>query len=225
MNADRLGEGLERWQRRVERRRGAAQILAERDRRAQEALAGLEEEGRLLERVRILLGETADYARESARQQLEYTVTQALQFVFGQEMAFRVEIEEKAGQPSAEFLVESPYEGGDRLLNRPQDARGGGVVDVVSLALRVALLQLCEPALPGPLLLDEPGKHVSAEYSLRVAEFLKEVSTVFGRQVILVTHDQALAGAADRSFLVELRQGRSRVTPLGREEEGTDGQP
>ncbi|MBC7106618.1 MAG: ATP-binding protein, partial [Firmicutes bacterium] len=109
-----------------------------------------------------------------------------------------------------EFYVASDY-GGREVVNRPQDARGGGVVDVISLALRVALLQTVRPPLPGPLMLDEPGKHVSEEYARSLALFLKSVSEMFGRQIVLVTHNQHLAEVGDRAFVVEMRDGESVV--------------
>jgi len=164
----------------------------------------------LLEKVRLLLQEVSVFAREQARQQVEYMVTQALQYVFGADIRFKMEVQERRDRPEAEFYVASDY-GGHQVVNRPQDARGGGVVDVISLALRVALLQTVRPPLPGPLMLDEPGKHVSEEYARNMALFLKSVADMFGRQVILVTHNQHLAEVGDRAFLVEMRNGESVV--------------
>lgn len=169
-----------------------------------------------LQQVRILFQESAAFAREQARQQVEYMVTQALQYVFGQEMEFKVVIEELRGRPEGEFFVVSTY-GGDMVVEtKPQDARGGGVVDVISLALRLALLQANTPYLDGPIILDEPGKHVSEEYSLQLANFLKEVSQTFQRQVILVTHDRQLAEAGDKVFQVELKSGVSTIAESSR---------
>lgn len=169
-----------------------------------------------LQQVRILFQESAAFAREQARQQIEYMVTQALQYVFGQEMEFKVVIEELRGRPEGEFLVVSTYGGDIVVETKPQDARGGGVVDVISLALRLALLQANTPYIDGPIILDEPGKHVSEEYSMQLANFLKHVSQTFHRQVILVTHDRQLAEAGDKVFLVELKSGVSHLAESSR---------
>lgn len=205
-------QGLKEWESYCQSRQAEYRML---ERQLQEVKEELAQTVVALDdatQARLLLQEVAEFAREQARQQIESLVTNALQFIFGGDTQFRVEIEEKHKQPSAEFYLTSTYEGGYRVETRPQEARGGGVVDVVSLALRVALLEAC--GLEGPLLLDEPGKHVSEEYSLQVATFLKQLSQSFGRQIILVTHNQHLAQSGDKAFLVEMQQGVSRVREL-----------
>lgn len=164
----------------------------------------------LCEQVAALLQTAAEQARRDAREQVELLVTDALRYVFGHNLEFQVVTQDRGGRPEADFYVVSSY-GPHRVQNRPQDARGGGVVDVVSLALRTALLLLARPPLEGPIVLDEPAKHVSEEYIARVASFLKETSASFGRQVIMVTHNQHLAHTGDRAYLVEMKDGISRV--------------
>ena len=166
----------------------------------------------LLQRVKLLLQESAVYARELARRQIEAMVTHALQFTFGPELEFKVELTERRGQPEADFYVVSKY-GGFEVKNTPQDSRGGGVVDVISLALRISLLHASRPAIPGPLLMDEPGKHLSEQFLPNLAQFLKVVSDT-GRQVIMVTHNTYLTGAADTVYNVTLEGGKSLVTEI-----------
>jgi ABC-type thiamine transport system ATPase subunit len=69
------------------------------------------------------------------------------------------------------------------LLNE----RGGGLIEVVSFALRIAALKWLK--YDGPILLDEAWKSMSNDYKIdRVVDFLREVTDSTGRQVILVTH-------------------------------------
>lgn len=165
----------------------------------------------LFEQVNIYLQQVSEHARQQAKEQIEALVTRALQFVFGEEFSFEVEISEKRSRPSAEFYVVSEYED-KKIKNKPQNARGGGVVDVVSLALRVAVLQtFSRPKILGPLVLDEPTKHVSEEYITRVTKFLRNVAEMYERQIIVVTHQQHLSQVADKSFLVELLGSKSEV--------------
>lgn len=205
---EHLSAGLQEFARYYHGRLGQAQILRQRRAEAIKKQRELISAVDLLEQVRLLLQEASDYAREQARQQVEYMVTQALQLVFGPEVEFKVELVQRRGHPEAEFYVVSRY-GGVEVKTKPQDARGGGVVDVISLALRVALLETARPALSGPLLLDEPGKHVSDEFAPNVATFLKTLAGSFHRQVIMVTHNQHLAESADLAYTVELREGCS----------------
>lgn len=194
------------------RRLGEQDAILRKKKQIEERLEGLRIEIDKLQQVKILLQESSAFAREQARRQIETMVTNALQFIFGDEdLEFRVVIEEVRGRAEGEFLVVSKYGGELPVQTRPQDARGGGVVDVISLALRAALLQANRPRLDGPIMLDEPAKHVSEEYSRQVAEFLKQLSTAFGRQIIMVTHNQHLANTGDTAYMVEMRSGKSYV--------------
>ncbi|MBC7344286.1 MAG: ATP-binding protein [Clostridia bacterium] len=209
-----LKDQLERVKAAYNIRRGELNRLLALQKEKSARLEEIRARSELLEKVRLLLQQAAEHARENARQQLEYSVTQALQFVFGQDLEFKVIIQERRNQPEAEFLVTSTYGGQYRIETPPEDARGGGIVDVISLALRLALLEMVYPKPEGPVILDEPAKHVSDEFVENVARFLKSVSQSFGRQVILVTHNPHLAQIADRAFHIEMRDGRSEVRVL-----------
>lgn len=187
--------------------------LLEQKKLIEKKLETIRENSDLLEQVRILLHQTSEYSREQARQQVEWLVTNALQAIFGGEIEFKIELGENRNRPEAEFYVVSHYDGVE-LKVKPQDARGGGIVDVVSLALRFAILHLFQPPIGGPIILDEPAKHVSEEYIASVAQFLKNVSSYFQRQVVMVTHNNYLSEMADTAYRVELRDGKSQVALL-----------
>jgi len=207
-----LERGVSAFRDHFNRRLGEQEAILRKKRQIEERVLAKRAEIDKLQQVKILLQESSAFAREQARRQIETMVTNALQFIFGeQDMEFRVQIEEVRGRAEGEFLVVSTYGGELPVETRPQDARGGGVVDVISLALRAALLHANRPALDGPIILDEPGKHVSEEYSRQVAEFLKQLSVAFDRQIIMVTHNQHLANTGDTSYMVEMRNGKSYV--------------
>ena len=213
MTIPELEESIQRWGEELARRRWEKERLEEElatlEKRAEEE----EERVRLLERVGLLLRETARYAREQNQRQVERIVTSALSSVFGEDFSFTIELSERGGQPAASFFVPAQV-GGETVRLSPQESRGGGVVDVVALALRLALLEAVRPPREGPLLLDEPCKHVSREYLPHVARFLREMSRRFGRQIIMVTHAQELEDAADAVFRVEKSGDESRVFRL-----------
>jgi DNA repair exonuclease SbcCD ATPase subunit len=206
-----IKQSLDRVKAVYHRQRGEELKLLQEKETREKRLAEVKDSAECLERVRLLLQEAASHAREQGRRQVEFMVTQALQFVFGGDLDFKVTIEEKRDRPEAEFYVCSNYGGDLRVETAPQDARGGGVVDVISLALRLALLQAFRPPVGGPVILDEPAKHVSEEFSPQVAQFLKSFSQSLGRQVIMVSHNQHLADSADVAYLVEMSRGRSSV--------------
>lgn len=163
-----------------------------------------------LEEVSMLLVKTADASREAGRQRMEKVVTRALQSVFGSDFTFEIEMDESGGKPVARFLVCSVGENGEIVKNEPQDSRGGGINDIVAFALQVATLVVYnEPKIQGPILLDEPGKHVSEEYVVKFGEFLEFISKTFNRQITMVTHQPHLAATANKMLVSQLVGGKT----------------
>lgn len=179
----------------------------------------------LWRQVQVLLGKASEFAREQLKQRIEQTVTAALAAIFNDSsMKFEIEMGNIGGRPAADWRVVScygvPAKAGDEdiMVNAytvtasPEDAKGGGVTDVVSLALRLALLELSRPRPGGPMLFDEPGKMISREYLPNVAEFLKQYAAKTGRQIIMVTHHDVLTDVADVGFKVSQVNGVSEVS-------------
>lgn len=169
--------------------------------------AAASQELELNEKVQRLLQLTSDFARQQAKSRIEEIVTSALSVVFGKDYKFQLSLEVRANRPEVDYWLES--EGIVTQLKPPDYDRGGGVADVVSLALRLAVAELSE--VQGPMLLDEIGKMVSAEFAPNVAYFLKEYSQKFKRQIILITHNEALAEIGDISIGVSQTNGKSVV--------------
>lgn len=161
------------------------------------------------EEARLLLAESSIYAKEQVKTQLENLVTNALQYVFDTEIKFEIDIIKNKTRTEAEFYVVSEQD--FRVIRtKPEDARGGGVVDIVGLILRIALLHSFD-GIEGPLILDEPVKMVSADYIGQVGDFLKQLSEQFSRQIIMATHNPYLSEVADKKYLVTQTDGLSQV--------------
>jgi DNA repair ATPase RecN len=204
---------MEKFGEYVRRRRWEFERLAAERRAVEEKLAEVRAKEAVLTQAREVFQLAAETAREQAKQSVERVVTWALQAVFGPEISFVVLLEERRDQPEADFRVVSTYGGTTPVRTEPMEARGGGIVDVISLALRSVLLE--RTRMGGPLVLDEPGKHVSEEYSRALGEFIRAISEDTGRQVILVTHNSELAETAEVAYRVELKNGESYVYPVG----------
>lgn len=160
--------------------------------------------------VQILLQMTSDFARRQAKRRIEEIVTSALSVVFGSDMSFRVEIAVKGNQPVAEYWLDTAEV--TTQLKPPDYDNGGGIVDVVALALKLAVAELS--GVKGTLFLDEVGKHVSEEYAPNVAFFLKEYSQKFNRQIVLITHNAHLAEIGDVSLSVTQSKGVSKISAI-----------
>lgn len=167
-----------------------------------------------LEDICQLYQKASEEARIVYIQQLEALVTEALQAVFGSNIQFVIETIESRGKPEVRFYVDIKQD--DQIIHaEPEDAFGGGVVDVISLALRLAVLQLYhDPKLNGPIILDEPGKHVSENYAVQLGGFLKEYVDSFNRQTIMNTHQPFFSAIADNTLSVTLTAGKSIVSEV-----------
>ena len=180
---------------------GQLELLTKQKEAKEQELKQAENDLDIWRKVQMLFTLTSEFARQQLKTRIEETVTAALVAVFNQPLEFKIDIREKAGQPTAEWVLVSPY-GDLNLESNPEDSNGGGVVDVISLALRLAMMELSRPKVDGPLLLDEIGKMISAQYAPNVAYFLKQYAEKVGRQIIMVTHNEALADVADIVYRV-----------------------
>jgi DNA repair exonuclease SbcCD ATPase subunit len=211
MSLAQIEAGLAVLKEQYQRAAGQLALLEKQKSEKKAALDRAREDIAVWEQVQFLFTKTSEFAREQLKTRIEETVTAALLAVFGEGYEFKVSVRNLSGQPAAEWQVISRY-GEAEVAAGPEDARGGGIVDIVSLALRLSLLELARPKPGGPVILDEPAKMVSAEYLPSVAEFLKQYAARTGRQIILVTHAEPLAEVADVSYRVAQRSGISEVS-------------
>lgn len=132
----------------IARESGKRDKIKEQLKMEKQNLQNIEKEIELLSKVSILFQKTSEFAREQAKNQIESLVTKCLQFIFESDIEFLIEIEEQRGKSNAEFYVINKAE--DILIKtKPELSRGGGVVDIVSLALRIAFLQIHKPKIEG----------------------------------------------------------------------------
>lgn len=150
-----------------------------------------------LEKVKTLIIEIAKQTKEEIKEYIENIVTNALQMVYGEEFSFEMHIEQKRDQEEIYFYL-AKKDG--TLLELRHDLIAGGMLDIISLSLHLAILSLtnAEPI----LFLDEPLKFLG-KYSYMGGELLKEFSKEFGLQILMISHDDSLIEIADKVFIVE----------------------
>lgn len=204
---------FESFSKEVSRREGIRDSILDQVEKKRQGIREVEAEEKKLSGVVFLLQKAADFSRNQATHQIEDIVTQSIAYIMQNSSRFIVDLSEKRGLPIAEFFVESDY-GEYKVKTKPEMSRGGGVVDIVSLALRIAFLENHRPKMDGPLFLDEPGKHISDDYIFNMGEFVKECSRLFSRQIIMVTHNDYLTNICDKAFRVDIRNGVSEVVEI-----------
>lgn len=165
----------------------------------------MQEVNGLMDKLIIIYTKASGISRDNARQHFEKIITDALQFVT-QSKDYEFIIKELTGRQKAsyEFYVKSTVNGVE-CIQKPEDANGGGFVDIISCASKYAYLEIFNDPkiMSGTLLYDEPGKMVSEQMSVKFAEYIKFLGTHYGRQTIMVTHNENLANVADKTYVVE----------------------
>jgi DNA repair exonuclease SbcCD ATPase subunit len=132
-------------------------------------------------------------------QQLEARITNivslALSAVFPDPYEFQLRFVERRNQTEADFLLLK-----DGEVSNIIDSVGGGVLDVVAFALRVAALSLVKGQ--RLIVLDEPFKHLSPGLQPKASEMMRQLSENLGVQFIMVSHADNIIDSADRTFVV-----------------------
>lgn len=108
-------------------------------------------------------------------------VTKALTQVLGEGYKFNLDFDIKYNKLAADMYLEKDGKRYD--LKRDN---GDGVVDIVALALRVAILCLDRRKLRRLLILDEPCGAVSVNYQPVLGKMIKQLSAMLDLQVIMV---------------------------------------
>lgn len=199
---------LEEIRTNVQKAQGSRLHLTEAIASRESRIAKAIEETKAFEDVQRLIQETAQEVQESLRFHIQDLVQHALDAIFpGPVYKFTVEFTVSRGRTDARLLLEK----GGNVMDDIMDAEGGTIVQIIAMALRIAVWTLAPT--DNLLVFDEPGNQVSVGYRPIFAEMLRGLSERIGLQIILVTHDETYAEVADRLHTVtQGADGRSKVT-------------
>lgn len=169
----------------------------------------LEGDNKVLTGALYLLEQCNIAARDFVKVEVEQLVTQGLRSIFEDAtIQFNIDFVTKRNQIEAEFTL-SREEDKTRIQGDILSTYGGGIVDVISISLRIIIMQLMK--IKGPLILDEPGKNISAQFISAFGKFLTEVSNTFDRQIIMITHNNKLVEFANNMIEVYQINGVSHI--------------
>ena len=152
----------------------------------------------------------AEYIREGIKVKLEGLANSALRAIFpDKDMLFRL-----IGKKTKTGLQYDLYIETDGDITPLHDAKGGGVLDVISIALRISYLKMYQGSLDQVLFLDEPFKNLDEERIVNASEWLHKLSQELSIQFIIVTHISELATHSDKLFRVSMVNGVSNVDAI-----------
>lgn len=160
--------------------------------------------------------------RNQAMKYIENMITPALKAVYGPR--FRVQFrtfDEKKKDGVLNFKMElcvgSPLGEIEHLVN-PRNAKGGGLMETVATAFRLAALDIKKYG--GPVVLDEVFRMISNDHKIEfAAQLLSDIATSTGRQFIFSTHmGETFGPIADKIIWVSLVDGVSSFKEVSPEE-------
>lgn len=161
----------------------------------------LENEEQLLDLVGNLIRRLIDVEVTDGVKAVERLQTEGLQEIFhDQGLKVRTEVEESRNRISVTLLTQRPLQDGTIVEGVADQSFGGSILTMQCILMRITVI--FRRNLRPLLLLDETLHAVANKYVDRAARFLSALSKSLGLDILLVSHDEALVGAADRAYRV-----------------------
>lgn len=164
-----------------------------------------------LNKTKEVLNKASEISRDKAVAVIENTVNPMLKGVVGENYTFKVVTGILRGKPSIDFKVITNVDGNISEQN-PETSCGGGLIDIISTALRYSFLSLYDGGINNAAILDEPGRMISTENSKQYADFIKYLGNAFNRQTIMCTHNPNIAKYADKIIEVSKPNDTAKIT-------------
>jgi ABC-type microcin C transport system duplicated ATPase subunit YejF len=175
----------------------------------------LEHEEQLLEMVGALIRRLIDAEVTDGVQAVERLQTEGLQEIFhDQKLSVRAEVGESRGKVSVSLRTVQHRSDGTEVEGSPDTAFGGSVMTMQSILMRVTVL--FRRNLRPLLLLDETLAAVANNYVDRAANFLSALSERLGLDILLITHDEALVGAAHNAYQIRYIDDQAKFRKMSR---------
>lgn len=149
----------------------------------------------VLEKAQVFIQQVAKDTQEQIKFMITNIVQLALDSTFPDEYIFNVNFEIKRGKTEAALNF---TKGGIEI--DPMEASGGGVVDIVSFALRIAAWSLGKS--DNVITLDEPFRFLSKDLQPKAGEILRRLSEHLKLQILMVTHNNDMINSAHKIFEV-----------------------
>lgn len=158
---------------------------------------------KLLTEVKDLLMSFAENTRDIIKHKLESLVNSALKCVFvDKEVIFKIQINRTKKIIFYDMYVET-----DGTITPLFDAKGGGILDVITMALRISFVRMFSASLRQTIILDEPFKNLDNERLRLAMEWLDTISTEMGIQFVIVTHEDSIVDKSKKIFQLKLFDG------------------
>ena len=187
---------------------GKLESLKDQVKSSNSKIAQLELKEDQVAKASLFLQSLSDTTRIQVIEKIAGIVTDALQTVKDKNLVFQMNLVTKNNQPTLEMGIL------DKLSGQTYDilqSMGGGVADLVSVTLRIALLCRWQPNLSRVIIMDEVGKFISVKDQEIFSEFIRKLSEALNLQLVWISHSNVLTSQAHKIFEVTKHDGLSKV--------------
>lgn len=184
--------------------RGKLSALNESKTQAVAALEQANKQAEIAAKACVVVNAVTLATLEQAKVFIEETVTLCLAIVYGDTYSLKVDYQIKRGR--SEAAIRLIRDGNDL---DPRLEIGGGVLDIMSFALRLVMWVLQTPRTDAVFVLDEPFRFIDNDKTSRLSEMIRELCDAFQAQFIVASHKNELAEGADKAIRVIHRGGKS----------------
>jgi hypothetical protein len=178
--------------------------IIDRKRKIKELCCAVDE----LEQAHLIIQHVALQTQKEIELEISEIVTLALCAVYEEDdYEFCLDFEFKRGKTEAmTSILKNGYSFDLMDATDSSDDSGGGILDIISFAVRVACWKISNPAPANTMFLDEPFKWISAEYKPAAIDMLKMIGDKLKIQIVMVTHDKEFIEVADKVFKVSTKK-------------------
>jgi len=162
--------------------------------------------------LEAMYGDLRSELRQRNVAELERTLNETFELVYGNDAYSHIELD-------GEYVLTVYQKDGEPL---DPEQLSGGERALFNLSLRCAIYRLLSEGIEGaaptpPLILDEPTVFLDSGHVSRLVRLVEEMRGFGVRQILIVSHDDELVGAADELVTVE-KDPRSNRSTVHRED-------
>jgi len=181
---------------------GKCDLLSSQINKSQDKIVDLGRKKEIYKKSVEFLRLVEETTKISIKEGFEKLVSYSLRYIFQKEYDFTLNFNKRGNLQELDYAVATPDM---KEPYNPKDTSGGGVLDVVSIALRIALLE--KTKLNGFLVLDESFRNIHNTIFIENAfKFIKEINKKLNKQIIFITgvEDAVALNYADK--VIEIKK-------------------
>lgn len=174
-------------------------------------------------RAALFLKSKAHDTRKKSCESIDEMITKAIKMIYGEDYSFNLKYKDTSGELNSKSSFNiipsiTSNQEGQMITTTIKDSRGGGLIEVMSVLLRLAFLNLS--GYNGLVILDETWAAVSADNKMSaLISFFEGYIKSSQVQIILITHRAEMFGKiADNILMVKKEDGLANIRSISYQE-------